>query len=99
MVLKKTLVLCYDFIFILQVGKKFQEMFKVCALYLITLFTSSSHCLSDSDEHARTVSDLIKRSEYSLNQFLSYVDRVNVHNSLHIPPKEKKNLGMLGREI
>ena len=40
-------------------------------------------------EHARTVSDLIKRSEYSLNQFLSCVDWVNVHNTLHMPPNEK----------
>ena len=61
----------------------------MCALYLTTLFTSSFHCLSDSDEHARTVSDLIKRSKYSLNQFLSCVDWVNVHNTLHMPPKEK----------
>ena len=74
MVLKQTLVLCYDFIFILQVGKELQEVFKVCALYLITLVTSSCHCLSDSGELASTVSDLIKRSEYSLNQFLSCVD-------------------------
>ena len=42
-----------------------------------------------SGEHARTVSDLIKRSEFSLNQFLSCVDWVNVHNTLHMPPKEK----------
>ena len=99
MVLKQTLVLCYDFIFVLRVGKKLQVVFKVCALYLITLFTSSCHCLSDSGEHARTVSDLIKLSEYSFNQFLSCVDWVNVHNTLHMPPKEKKNLGVLGREI
>ena len=78
--------------------KKLQVVFKVCVLYLITLFTSPCHCLSDSGEHARTVSDLIKRSEYSLNRFLSCVDWVNVHNTLHIPPKEK-NLGVLGREI
>ena len=45
-VLKKTLVLCYDFIFILQVGKKLQEVFKVCALYLITLFTSSHRAIA-----------------------------------------------------
>ena len=70
----------------------------MCALYLITLVTLSCYCLTDSDEHARTVSDLIKRSEYSLNQFLSCVDWVNVHNTLHMPPKEK-NLGVLGREI
>ena len=70
----------------------------MCALYLITLFTSSCHCLSDSGEHARTVFDLIKRSEYSLNQFLSCVDWVNVHNTLHMPPKEK-NLGVLDQEI
>ena len=61
----------------------------MCAMYLITLFTSSCHCLSDSDEHARTVSDLMKRSEYSLNQSSSYVDWVNVHNTLHMSPKEK----------
>ena len=61
----------------------------MCGLYLITLFTSSCHCLSDANEHARTVSDLIKGSEYSLNQFLSCVDWVNVHNTLHIHPKEK----------
>ena len=48
----------------------------MCALYLITLVTSSCYCLSDSGEHARTVSDLIKRSEYSLNQLLSCVDWV-----------------------
>ena len=72
-----------------RLEKKLQEAFKVCALYLITLFTSSCHCLSVSDEHARTVSDLIKRSECSLNQFLSCVDWVNVHNTLHKPPKEK----------
>ena len=36
-----------------------------------------------------TVSDLIKRSEYSLTQFLSCVDWVNVHNTLHMPPNEK----------
>ena len=53
----------------------------MCTLYLITLSTSSCHCLLDSDERARTVSDLIKRSEYSLNQLLSCV---------HMPPKEKK---------
>ena len=35
------------------------------------------------------MSDLIKCSEYSLNQFLSYVEWVNVHNTLHMPPKEK----------
>ena len=87
--LSKTLVLCYDFVFILQVGKKLQQVFKVCDLYLITLFTSSCHCLSDSSEHAKTVSDLIKRSEYSLNQFLSCADWVNVHHTLHMPPKEK----------
>ena len=98
MVLKQTLVLCYDFIFILQVGKKLQGVFKVFSLYLIALFTSSCYCLSDSGEHARTVSDLIKSSGYSLNQFLSCVDWVNVHNTLHMPPKEK-NLGLLGREI
>ena len=69
--------------------KKFLEALKVCALYLITLFTSSCHCLSDSGELARTASDLIKRSEYSLNQFLSCVDWVNVYNTLHMPPKEK----------
>ena len=86
MVLKQTLVFCYDFIIILQVGKKLQ-VFKVCALYLITLVTLSCHCLSDSSEHARTVSDLIKCSEYSLNQFLSCVDLVNVHNTLHMPTK------------
>ena len=68
--------------------EKLQEVFKVCALYLITLFTSSCLCLSDSDEHARSVPDLIKRSEYSLNQFLSCVDWVNAHNILHMPPKE-----------
>ena len=90
MVLKQILVLCYDFILILQVGKKkLQEVFKVCALYLIILVTSSCHCLSDSGEHARTVSDLIKHSEYLLNQFLSCVDWVNVHSTLHMPPKEK----------
>ena len=89
MVLKQTLVLCYDFIFILQVGKKLQVLFKVCALYLITLVTSLCHCLLDSGGHARTVSDLIKCSEYSLNQFLSCVDWVNVHNTLHMPTKEK----------
>ena len=89
MVLKQTLVLCYDFIFILLDGKKLQEVFKVCALYLTTLFTSSCHCLSDSGEHARAVSDLINRSEYSLNQFLSCVDWVNVHKTLYIPPKDK----------
>ena len=88
MVLKQIQV-CYDFNFILRVGKKLQEVFKVCALYLITLFTSSRHCLLDSGEHARTVSDLIKSSEYSLNQFLSCVDWVNVHNTLHMPPKGK----------
>ena len=98
MVLKQTLVLCYDFIFILQVGKKLQEVFKVCALYLITLITSSCHCLSDSDEHARTVPDLIKRSEYLLNQFLPCVDWVNVHNTLHNASKGI-NLEVLGREI
>ena len=81
-----------------KITRGVQEVFKVCALYLITLFTSSCHCLSDSGEHARTVSDLIKRSEYSLNQFLSCVDWVNVHNTLHMPPKEK-NLGVLGRAI
>ena len=70
----------------------------MCALYLITLFTSSCHCLSDSDEHARTVSDLIKLCEYSLNHFFSCVDGVNVHNTLHMPPKEK-HLRVLGREI
>ena len=85
MVLKQTLVLCYNLIFILQVGKKkIQDVFKVRALYLITL----CHCLSESGEHARTVSDLVKRSEYSLNQFLSCVDWVNVHNTLLMPPKE-----------
>ena len=89
MILKLSLVLCYDFIFILQVGKKLQEVFKVRALYLITLVTSSCHYLSGSGEHARIVSGLIKRSEYSLNQFLSCVDWVNVHNTLHMPPKEK----------
>ena len=89
MVLKQTVVLCYDFISILQVGKKLQEVFKMCALYLITLVPSSCNCLSDSGEHSRTVSDLIERSEYSLNQFLSCVDWVNVHNTLHKPPKEK----------
>ena len=47
-----------------RLEKKLQEVFKVCALYLITLITSSCHCLSDSGEHARTVSDLIKHSEY-----------------------------------
>ena len=55
---------------------------------LITLVTSSCHCLSDSGEHVRTVSDLIKCSEYSLNQFLSCVDWDNVHNTVHKPPKE-----------
>ena len=70
----------------------------MCVLYLITLFASSCHCLSDSGEHARTVSDLIERNEYSLKQFLSCVDWVNVHNTLHMPPKEK-NLGVLGRDI
>ena len=54
MVLKKTLVLWNDFIFILQVGKKLQEVLKVCALCLITLVKSSCHCLSDSGEHDRT---------------------------------------------
>ena len=68
------------------------------ALYLITLFTSSFHCLSDSGEHSRTVSDLIKRSEYSLKQFLSCVDCVNVQNTLHMPLKEK-HLGVLSRAI
>ena len=87
--LKETLVLCYDLIFILQVGKELQEMFKVCALYLITLVKSSCHCLSDFGQHARTLSDLIKSSEYSLNLFLSCVDWVNVHNTLHMPSKEK----------
>ena len=93
MVLKQTLVLCYDFIFILQVGKKLQEVFKVCVLHLITFITSSCHCLSDSGEHARTVSDLIKRTEYSLNQFLSCVGWVNVHITLHMSQKEE-NLGV-----
>ena len=51
--------------------------------------TSSCYCLSDSGEHAKTVSDLIKSSEYSLNQFLFCVDWVNVHNTLHMPPKVK----------
>ena len=70
-------------------GWKKLQVFKVCALYLITLVTSSCLCLSDSGEHARTVSDLIKQSEYSLNQFLPCVDWVNVHNTLLMPPKEK----------
>ena len=63
----------------------------MCALYLITLFTSSCHCLSDSGEHARTVSDLMyaRAKTVSLNQFLSCVEWVNVHNTLHMPPKEK----------
>ena len=61
----------------------------MCALFLITLFTSSCHCLLDSGEHARIVSDLIKRSEFSLNLFLYCVDWVNVHSTLHMPPKEK----------
>ena len=74
-------------------------MFKVCALYLITLFTSSCHYLSGSGEHARTVSDLIKRSEYSLNQFLSCVDWVSVHNTLHMPPKEKKSRGVRSGDL
>ena len=91
-------MLSYDFVFILHVGKKLQEVFKVCALYLITLITSSCHCLSDSGEHGRTVSNLIKCNEYSINQFLSCVNWVNVHNTLHMPPKEK-SLGVLGREI
>ena len=49
------------------------------------------HFLSDSGDHARIVSSLIKRSEYSINQFLSCVDWVNVglHNTLHMPPREK----------
>ena len=72
-----------------RLEKKLQEVFKVCAMYLITLVTSSCHCLSDSGEHAWTVSDLIKRIEYSLNQFFSCVNWVNVHNTLHMPPKEK----------
>ena len=59
----------------------------MCALYVITLVTASCHRLSDSGEHARIVSDLIKRSEYSLNP-LSCFDWVNVHNTLHIPPKK-----------
>ena len=58
-------------------------------LYLITLFTSTCICLSESGEHARTVSDLIKRSEYALSQFLSCVVWVNVHNTLLMPQKEK----------
>ena len=95
-------MLCYNFIFILQVGKKItrgvQEVFKVCALYLITLFTSSCHCLSDSGEHARTMSDLIKRSEYSLNQFLSCVDWVNVRNTLHMP-QSKKSRGVRSGDL
>ena len=86
MVLNQTLVLYYDFIFILQVEKKLQEVFKVCVLYLITLVTSSCHCLSGSGEYARIVFDLIKYSEYSLNKSLSCVDWVNVHNTLHMPP-------------
>ena len=85
--LKQTLVLCYDFLFILQVEKELQDVFNVCALYLITL-TASCHRLSDSGEHARIVSDLIKRSEYLLNPFLSCFDWVNVHNTLHMPPKK-----------
>ena len=89
MVLKQTLVLCYDLILILQIGEKLQEVLKVCALYLIRLVTSSCHCLLDSGKYARTVSDLIKCSEYWLNQFLSCVDWVNAHNTLHMPPKEK----------
>ena len=81
--------------------KKLQEVFKVCAMYLITLFISSCHCLSDSGEHARTVSDLIKRSEYSLNQFLSCVDWLTglMYTTLFTCLQRKKNLGMLGREI
>ena len=89
MVLKQTQVICYDLIFILQVGKKLQEVFKAFALYLITLFTTSCHCLSDSGEHARTIYDLIKRSEYSLNQFLSCVHWIDVHNTAHAPKGKK----------
>ena len=92
-------MLCYDFIFILQVGKKLQEVFKGCALYLITLVRPSCHCLSDSGEHARAVSDLIRRSEYLLNQFFSCVDWVNVHNTLHTPPKEKKSRGVMSGDL
>ena len=43
-----------------RLEKKLQEVFKLCALYPITLFISSCHCLSDSGEHASSVSDLIK---------------------------------------
>ena len=81
-------MLCYDFIFILRVEKKITGgVQSVCPVpdYTVTL---SCHCLSDSGELARTVSDLIKRSEYSLKQFLSCVDWVNAHNTLHMPPKE-----------
>ena len=50
----------------------------MCPMPDYTLYiVASCHCLSDSGEYARTVSDLIKRSEYSLNQFLSCVDWVN----------------------
>ena len=51
--------------------KKSQEVFKMCALYLITLVTSSCHWLSDSGEHAWTVSYLIS---FFLNWWLHCTD-------------------------
>ena len=69
----------------------------MCPVPDYTLYMSC-HCLSDSGAHARTLFDLIKRSEYLLNQFLPCVDWVNVHNTLHNASKGK-NLGVLGWEM
>ena len=80
--------------------KKLQEVFRVCALYLITLVTSSWHCLSDSGEHARTVSDLIKRSEYRPISSCLVLNGLmySTQHSSHAP-KWKKSRGVSSADL
>ena len=73
----------------------------MCPVPDYTLFASSCHCLSDSGEHARTLSDLIKRSEYSLNQFLSCVDCLTVlmYTTLFTCLQREKSRGVMSGDL
>jgi hypothetical protein len=52
------------------------------------------HSFSDSVEHLRSVLNLFKSCVYSYSHFLCGVNWVGVHDTLHMPPRNKKSRGV-----